>query len=65
MSFLFLALEMCRIHCIKLVQELSRVCVSDKLDKLSLSEGNEMLAIVMLHRNTLLVPDILRFMFSA
>ena len=65
MSYLFLTFEVCRIHCIKLVQELSGVHVSDKLDKLSLSGGNKMLAIAVLHRNIPLVPDILRLVFSA
>ena len=39
--------------------------VSDELDKLSLSGGNKMLGIAVLHRNIPLVPDILRPMFSA
>lgn len=56
---------MCRIHCVKLVQELSGVYVSDQLDKLRLSGGNEMLAIAVLNTNIPLVPDIVRPVFSA
>lgn len=65
MSYLFLTFEVCRIRCVKLVQELSGAHVSDKLDKLRLSGGNKMLAITVLNRNIPFVPDILRPMFSA
>jgi hypothetical protein len=63
-SYLFLPFEVYGIHCVKLVQELLRAHITDKLDKLSLSGGNEMLALAVLHRNTSFVPDILRFVFS-